>query len=103
MRASGFEAFGRAIRDSVLYPVKDRAPPACFVQAARLMGEGVPLLADDPMQTLETLERRKNDPARFRLPSRVLTRAELAAAYKMAYPGSNLPPVLTTPTPPPSR
>lgn len=101
LHAPGLEAFSRVVRDSVLYLARYRPPEACFVQALNLIGKGALLYADFPPQTLEKLEHRKIDPARFRPPSRILTRAELFAAFKEAYPGSKDPPIMT-PWPPSS-
>lgn len=100
MHGAGLEVFGRVLRNNLRYATKDSDPSPCQVQAEDLMGKGVPIFVDDPTIILEKLERGKIDPARFRLPSRLLTRAELVVALKAAYPVSNDPPRITTIPPP---
>ncbi|HEX8239870.1 MAG TPA: hypothetical protein VF574_09045 [Allosphingosinicella sp.] len=97
MRGPALETFGRVLRRNLLYAAKDRGPPDCERQAIDLMGEGVVLFVDDPEAKLAALEFRKIDPERFRLPSPVLSRAELFALLG-ADPAKS--PVMTTPRAP---
>ena len=95
LREPGLEAFGRMLRRNLLHGAKERGAPACEIQAIELMGQGVLLWVDDPEVTLEKLERRSVDPARFRPPSRILSRAELFRRLGADSPGS---PAIVAPT-----
>lgn len=79
MRGPGLRVLGRALRRDLLAAAATEAGPMlpCFRQAIDLIGEGVVLSVDDPPVKLETLELRKIDPIRFKLPSRPLSRAAL--------------------------
>lgn len=69
--------------------------PAHQREMARLMAQGAPLKVGDYF-TLVSLERRRVDPARFRLPARLLTRAELFRVLEPT-PTSNKPPQFVDP------
>lgn len=86
MHGPGLEAFGRVLRNNLRYALGGQGAPPCHFHAVDLIGQGVVLSLDDPPTTLERLDRRTIDPARFRLPSRLLTRAELFALLDAAYP-----------------
>jgi hypothetical protein len=93
----GLEGFGRVMSKNLRYANGREAPPPCYLQAVALMGKGVTLFVDDPQMQLETLERRRVDPARFRPPSRVLSRAELFALLNAAHP--DVPTTIVAPPP----
>lgn len=93
----GLEAFGRMFRRSMLHGAAERRAPPCELQAIELMAQGVVLWVDDPEVTLEKLERRTIDPARFRLPSKILSRDELFRLLDSDLPKgrTDLPPTMT--------
>lgn len=99
MRDPGFEALSRMMRRSLLHGAKERSAPACELQAIELMGQGIVLWVDDPEMILEKLERRRVDPARFRPPSPILSRAELFRLLDSSLPkgGGDKPPTVREP------
>lgn len=92
MRGKGLEVFGRALRRNLLAAAEERAPvPPCERQAIDLIGEGVVLFIDDPQVKLAKLEFRRIERARFKLPSKVLSRAELFALLGADLPAISAP------------
>lgn len=96
MHEPAFETLSRMVRRSLLYGARERAAPACELQAIELIGKGVLLSMDDPQMTLEKIERRPIDPARFRPPSPILSRAELFRLLDSGLPkgGGSRPPTV---------
>ncbi len=91
LREPGLESFGKMLRRNLLYGARERRAPPCELQAIGLMAQGVVLWVDDPRVTLEKLERRPIDPARFRPLSRILGRAELFRLLDSGLPEGEVP------------